>query len=208
MGLIYKLIVGDFWYVGKTINKFKIRYNHHKRDCFNKKGDGYNTLKYVIFRKMGVSLKNWNEMVKFKIVYECNDNLLYSYENLSINLDDPWCLNMIGCKIDKIIEVEVVRWGTTTKKMKKEQRHKYYLDNIEKLKIIREENKDKIKLYDKKHYEDNKEMRKEQMKKHYENNKNYECKCCNSNMMTKGDYNKHIKTKKHIRKVNNQDGTN
>ena len=70
MGLIYKLIVGDFWYVGKTINKFKIRYNHHKRDCFNKKGDGYNNLKYVIFRKMGITKDNWNEMVKYEIIFE------------------------------------------------------------------------------------------------------------------------------------------
>tara|TARA_R110000787_G_scaffold110227_1_gene218875 strand:- start:496 stop:1158 length:663 start_codon:yes stop_codon:yes gene_type:complete len=219
MGIIYKLLVGDFWYVGKTINSFKSRYNQHKSMCFNKNKKDYNSKKYIIMRKMGVSLKNWNDKVKYEIIFEGDNKWLYCYENLSIKLDDPWCINTLCCKIDKIEPVEVNRWGTMTKDMIKEQGKKYREEHKEQIKIYRESRKEYYKKYNEKYYNDNKKQRLEQMKKYnnnnkeqikknskkyYENNKNYMCSLCKTKKLGKGDYNKHCKTKKHLKHLKNK----
>jgi len=96
----------------------------------------------------------------------------------------------------------------------KEQKKKYYEDNKEKIaeqqKKYYEDNKEQIaeqkKKYNQEHKEELKEYRKkynqehkEKRKKHYEEHKNdFKCNLCNYSG-NKGDYNKHLKTQKHIK---------
>ena len=124
MGLIYKLYIGDYFYIGKTINKFMVRYNNHKNSCFYKRKQEYNTKKYIKFRELGVNKDNWNEKIKYKIIYECDNDYLYCYENLCINLDNPYSLNINKININKIEKVEVKNWGTRTEEDKQEYRRK------------------------------------------------------------------------------------
>ena len=71
-------------------------------------------------------------------------------------------------------------------------------NNPDKCKKYREDNKEKMKEYEKKYYEDNKEKIKE-----YKNEKIL-CKVCNCNVR-RGDISRHKKTKKHFNNLNKND---
>lgn len=228
MGIIYKLKCGDYYYIGKTINTFKQRFINHKSDCFNKRNISYNNKKYQKFRELGVNKENWFENIIYTIIYECNDNLLYCYENLVINLNNPYNLNTLKYKIDKIEEVEVNRWGTRTEEDIKQYNKKYYKNNQEFYKKYqvkyrknnknilqekRDNNKDIFNEYIKKYRKNNKDKIKEYEKNRIEKQKIYKKKnkerldkrrkgkilCDICNYeISRGQKSKHKKTKKHI----------
>lgn len=94
-GIIYKLYIGDYWYIGQTIRTFNCRFSQHNKACFNTFKKSYHTKKYKIIRSFGVKRKTFKTMVKHKIVYKCDIKDLNKYENFCIDLNNPWCLNMV-----------------------------------------------------------------------------------------------------------------
>ena len=186
MGIIYKLIVGDFFYIGKTINSFNVRYSAHKSSCCIKKDKTeYNTKKYIKLRELGVNKENWREKVKYKIIYECNNDLLYCYENLCINLNNPYSLNIYKCNVDKIEKIKVKNWGTRTEKDIKEQKRRLskkwrnenkeyvYEYNKKYNETTSEEYNEKIQIYQKIYNEEHKEERKKYKEEHKEERKKH-----------------------------------
>ena len=97
MGIIYKLEVGNYYYIGKTINSFRKRYNQHKKSCFNKCNKTYHSKVYKKFRELKVKKNNWNEMVKYKIIYKCDNVDLSKYEKWCINIKNINSLNTNSC---------------------------------------------------------------------------------------------------------------
>ncbi len=185
-GIIYKLKVGNYYYIGQTKQKFKTRINQHRRDCFNKKKKGYETKKYKKFRELGVNKDNWCDMVKGHIVYECEINEMMYYEYALININDPYCLNTCFKEVDAFFIHDYKERGSRT------------LEDIKKYKKLwNEKNEGYFKEYSKNRYEKNKECRKRQMRNYNMNTKNIICKYCKTNPMNKSNYSNHCKGKKH-----------
>lgn len=227
MGIIYKLEIGNYHYYGKTTTRFSTRYNAHKKSCFNRSKRSYWTKLYVKIRQLGVKKSQWNEKVKYKIIYKnCIENEVEYYEFSCINTSNPWNLNTMDKTITEFYTKEVVTWGTLTTE---EQQHnnrmnsKNHYNNMSKerqqkknKKINDKHNKIK-KLRIEKEKEDDppiEEITEEELlikhnesleyqTKYYAENKtrmnvNSICLICNCNIL-KRNYNKHCKTRKHIK---------
>jgi len=96
---------------------------------------------------------------------------------------------------------EQKKWREDNKEKIKEQQQKYYETNKEKikqqLKQYREDNKDKLKEKKKQYYETNKDKMKEIKKE------KIGCKVCKS-MVSKGNFDRHCKSKKHQSNLGHQ----
>jgi len=125
MGIIYRLSIGDFWYVGRTTRTFKARYNQHKKACFNTRKKQYWCKKYLKFRQLGVKRHNWDEMVKWVIVKDCDNKYLDYYENFFIDLECPLNINTQGKKVFERYEKDLTRCGVMTPEERKVKRDEY-----------------------------------------------------------------------------------
>ncbi len=73
MYFIYRLYINDTTiYIGQTKN-IKSRYTGHKSDCFIRK---CNNKLYTSIRQLGITRDNFNDYVKYEILYE---NIPYNY---------------------------------------------------------------------------------------------------------------------------------
>ena len=120
MGIIYKLIVGDWHYIGRTINSFRGRYMAHRKSCFNRSKTAYHSKVYKKFRELGVKKDNWTEMVQYKIIYECHNDWLDCYEYMSINVNNYYNLNTMNKKdIKEMYKLKIERVGTLSPEQRK-----------------------------------------------------------------------------------------
>ena len=179
---IYKICCKDTnitdCYIGSTTN-FKQRKSGHKRCCSD--NNKRNNVKVYNFIRENGEWDNW-DMVLVEKVNVNDGNELRKEER-------KW-IEQLNATLNSSIP-------TRTQK-------EWFVDNEEKMKQYRIDNKDKIKEKDKKHYEKNKEKYIEYSKKYTEKNKKevykkklekVECPNCKS-MICRTGLSKHKKTKK------------
>ena len=112
MPIIYKLSIGEFHYIGRTITRFSTRYNAHKKSCFNRSKKSYWTKLYVKIRGLGVKKNQWEEKVKYKILYkDCADDEIDFYEMSCININHPYNLNTMSKTITEFYLKPLTKWG-------------------------------------------------------------------------------------------------
>ena len=126
-GIIYKLTVGDYHYIGRTTQTFRARYMAHRKSCFNRSKKSYHTKIYKMFRKLGVNKENWIDMVKYVIVYKPKLKYIDYYEYACININHPYNLNTINKEVYEKYEREFISWGTNKGLSKKQIDKNYYL---------------------------------------------------------------------------------
>lgn len=68
MGIIYKLIVGDYFYIGKTTKPFKERYYHHHFSCFYERCK-VDIKSKIYYKNNKESRTVYNDKIK---IYECS----------------------------------------------------------------------------------------------------------------------------------------
>ncbi len=194
MGIIYKLEIGNYHYYGKTTTRFSTRYNAHKKSCFNRSKRSYWTKLYVKIRELGVKKSQWNEKVKYKIIYkDCEPNEVEYYEFSCINTSNPFNLNTMDKSITAFYTKEVVKWGTyNTPELRKEYRKEYnsFYDKSDSGKKTIKKKRDKY----------NQSVKGKEVNKKYwtkRNAKRYYCECCQQEMSINTSYS-HNKTVKHL----------
>ncbi len=206
-GIIYKLTIGDYFYVGRTKGRFSTRYNSHKKSCFNRRKKTYNSKKYKIIRQLGVKRDNWNQLVKWKIIYNCPMEYLECYERhcIYISVNNPFCLNTQFIHVDKIYTKTIVNWGTLTTEDKKrrdrECKRKWSENNKEYFKEYNLKHKEHLNEYYKEWKQHNTDHLNEYHKEYRYKNKTHKCDICKTKLMAKGDYKKHCKTKNHLKNI-------
>ena len=180
MGIIYKLKVGDYFYIGRTTShNVNTRWSSHKKACFNTSKKGYWCKVYKKFRELGVRRHNWDDMVVKTVVYDKVDNdYIYCYEYLCINIDHPLNLNTQSDKnITEIYKKVLKKWGTRTKEDIKEYHKKYRKEHIKQHREYIKENKEKNKEKHKKYIDEHKkEILEYKLEK-------IECECCKTQSM-------------------------
>ena len=122
LGTIYKLSIGDYWYVGQTYQRFSTRYKQHKKGCFNKCKKAYWTKKYLTIRQQGVKKDTWDKIVKYELLMEnVRPEELNYYEMKFIDKGCPFNMNTLGHKVgDTVIIQPLIKKGTLTEEQKKE----------------------------------------------------------------------------------------
>lgn len=192
MAIIYKLTVGNYWYIGRTTNSFRSRFRAHCKSCFNRSKRSYHSKIYKTMRKLGVKKSTWDEQVKNHIVYVCSDEYVDYYEYALINSKCPWSLNTEDKDVKEKYEKQLVKWGTRTEEDLKNKKKNYYKKYKE-----REQRKSRNRQVN--YRENNKDEINERTRNQYQYNKRFKCQCCNSNVMIKAHYKRHLKTKKHLK---------
>ena len=203
--IIYKICCKDpeikDIYIGSTTN-FRKRKYHHKCCCNNIKRHEYNYNVYKFIRDNG-NWENW-DMVMIEEYKDCESKL-------QLQKKERYYIETLCATLNKYIPLR-------TKK-------EYYIDNIDRLSIIqknkyqekkeyikdkvkkyRNENKEKIKMTRKKHYEQNKENILTKNKIYRDNNKEklrIKMSCICGSIFNKRGLTDHMKTKKHIKYLEN-----
>ena len=177
-GFIYGIYHQDnLKYIGSTVD-FKNRMWNHKSDCYKVKRRKYNHKIYQYIRANGGF-----ENINFKIIdvyYTITKKLLTNIEGEYIKHFD----------FDNLLNEKIAgRTNSEYREVNKEELNK-------KNKKYREDNKDKIKVKGKKYYEDNQDKIKAQA------SRPWTCDICNKTI-TIGNKSHHLKTTKHLEKLNN-----
>ena len=190
-GIIYKLTIGNYFYYGRTVQRFKTRMGQHKKSCFNRSKKSYWTLKYVKMRELGVKKETYDDMVKQQIVYNCPLLLLDCYEYMIIPNGNPWCLNVINKESYEIYEKDISRDNVLTP----EQRKINIKISTDKSKAKRRAN-GKSKISKDKYNTKRKENGKQKKWNDRNNKKKYFCECCQKEMLDRKKYS-HWKSTNH-----------
>jgi hypothetical protein len=93
IAIIYKFLIGDYWYVGSTTESIKERMRHHKEASV--KHPEWKLYKYI--HENG----GW-DVVHVELVEFWKHDIrteVWEKENLYIKLDDPFCLNTRSAKM-------------------------------------------------------------------------------------------------------------
>lgn len=103
-GFVYKLTIGDYFYIGITNTLLSTRYNQHRDSCFKRCKGCYHMKKYKYIRdyirkKEGrtPNKNDFKKYVKQKLVatlYTSREDLK-KLESELICLDNPFCLNSV-----------------------------------------------------------------------------------------------------------------
>lgn len=211
--VVYKIELDKYYYYGST-DDIKQRFIFHREKCFNPKTCNRKVYKHM--RSIGITKDNFYDKVKPKIICSIRPGIIPRYiENKFIDLDDPYCLNMIKAYVSeeewKAYNKEYnKKYCVENKEKIKEYQKEYYIQNKEQIKEYRKENKEKIyqskKRWCRKNPERKKEISNKSRKKMFQyhiDNKTYYCNICNYNGGSKGNLKRHTKTKKHINFNNN-----
>lgn len=220
-------------YVGSTANMLRLRKSNHKSSCNNAKGKDYNLYVYQFIRENG-GWNNWDiieiERYSCSDKQELHKRERFYVETLEAKLnshiptrtDKEWKEENKEKLLDyqkkyyeenkeKILDYQKEYCEENKEKIAEHQKQ-YYEENKEKIiehqKKYNAENKEHKKDYDKKYREENKE----QIKQNYENSKEkiaeqrkekITCEC--GSKITKVNLNRHCKTKKHIKCLEQQE---
>jgi hypothetical protein len=223
-GRVYKIITSESneIYVGSTFNTTRDRFFGHKRQYnFYKNSEGNKCSLYDLFDNYGIGNC---KMVLIKSYEVIDRRHLEVYETLwikklkAINKIEP-CGGLLRKQQIKQYKIDNTQYF-------KEKNKQYYQNNLEKKKLYREINKEKIREKKKEYHEKNKEKLKEYNKQYHQNNleklsgknkeyyqnnreyfKNYyqnnkektTCEC--GSVVTKHSLAKHRKTAKHIQLI-------
>jgi len=169
-------------YIGSTSN-YKKRQSEHKINCNNPNRLSHNTKLYRFMRSKGGFDK-----FKFEIIEECGEYNKLELEKMYIEMYNP--------------ELNTHKYNFDMKEYRENNKEKI----AEYRKEYCEKNKDKIKKQDKEYREKNKEKIKEYREKNKEKLKKYRkernkeiicCRVCRCEI-TKVNFKKHCKSKKHI----------
>jgi len=87
---IYKLQIGDCFYIGSTKNN---RFLNHKSNCFNDNYKGYDYKVYKHIRSKGITFDTFEENVKHIFICDTIEIHRADIENSFIDLSNPLCLN-------------------------------------------------------------------------------------------------------------------
>jgi len=196
--LIYKIqhkTIDELIYIGSTTNFVK-RKNKHKSDCNNEKHKSYNTKKYQMIRENG----GWDMFTMVLVKkYPCNDNLEARQEEermrreLNANMNTNLCFRTEE-DIKECRKLCMKNYRETHKEQIKEKSKQYCETRKEKQKQYyeshKEEKKAKVKQYRETHKDEIKEKQKQKV----------ECECgC---IVSYGTLEKHKKTRKHLKLLN------
>ena len=184
-------------YIGST-SDYKQRQRAHKSDCNNPNSPNHNCKLYRFIRSKG-GFDNFT----FEIIEECSNEDKIELEKMYIEMYDPE-LNTLKYEFDRKEYCENNKdkkkeydkeYREKNKKKYKEYYKDYNENNKDKLKEYYEKNKEKLKEYKKEYNEKNKEKLAE-----YYKEKNKEIICCRTCRceITKVNFKKHCRTKKHI----------
>lgn len=148
--IIYKIVCNDLnisdVYVGSTTD-FIRRKRHHKHSCNSEKSKKYNLKVYQSIRQNG----GWNNFLMVEIEkYPCNDSN-------EAHARERYYLELLNAKLNIQIPTRTIQ--------------EYCIDNKEKIKQYKEDNKEKLREQHKEYYKDNKEQIIERSKEYYEANK-------------------------------------
>ena len=201
LGHIYKIVCNldnSFCYIGSTFLSLDKRWQAHK-DNYKFK---YGTISiHQYFDKYGIENLKITLIKSYKVVRvdKKDHKHLYAYELLHINKNKKTAVNLL-LPFTPMIYLNV-------KESKKNYREKNKEKLAKKNKEYRENNKEKIKEKDKKYNKNNKDKIKEYNKKKYENNKDkikekFKCEC--GSEIRKYELSRHLKTKKHIKFIENK----
>jgi len=161
-------------YIGST-NDYKRRQYNHKYNCNNPNSRVHNIKLYRFIRSKGGFDK-----FKFEVIEDCEEKDKIELESIYYDLFNP---ELNTRKYDFDEKEYKKEYYKENKEKKKEYKKKYYKENKEKIKEYREINKVKIIEERKDYYEKNKEK--------------LCCRACRCEI-TKLNFKKHCKTKKHI----------
>jgi hypothetical protein len=205
----------ELLYVGSSTNFIK-RKQQHKLNCHNETGFHYNIRVYKMIRDNG----GWDQ---FKIIiikeYPCNNKIELLIEEDRIMKELKASLNSQSAYTsseDRILQKKELdkQYRINNIEKLKQYDKEYYKDHEKKYKEYREIHKEKHNEYNKQWYENNKEQSKEHSKKQYQNNKEeinkkrlkkIKCECgCEITHCSKS---RHIKTKKHLKYINDLNTT-
>ena len=199
-GHIYKIICSldsNFVYIGSTFTTLRQRWSNHKKDYKQYLKDGSNNMStHKYYTKYGIENFKIILIKSYKVIRESQrDNThLKVYEQLWLNktkksVNIPKAFNPLA-KLDKLIRDK--EYYENNKEKISEKGKEYYLNNKEKKK---------------EYHENNKEKRKEKRKEHYNHNKekiNEKITCQCGTIIIKRCLSTHIKTKKHLKLIQNK----
>jgi len=202
---IIRNYINDLVYVGSTTQSLSKRFSVHKASMKNKRKCNYEI--YKAFEELEIE----NFYIELVEEYQCdNKEQLCKKEGEYIRKFDSY-KNGYNMRIEGRSKNE---YGKVYREEHKDQMKKYRDDNKDKKKEYdkeySEENKEKIKEYKKEYRELNQEQIKQQKKEYYKvnqqkikekNNKKFDCEC--GGKYTFSNKTRHLKSKKHLKYIEN-----
>lgn len=137
IGLVYRLMIGEYHYTGSTSDTIHNRIRHHRIAC--KKGGDEQTRKLY---KHIVSEGGWDKVKVLILESNIEEDKLSLREQSYINKDDTFCLNSYNV----IAPLVRIREPVLRSDAKKEYDKEYYQNRKEELKRKRMERYEKDKL--------------------------------------------------------------
>ena len=124
--IIYKLIIGKYYYIGHSKQKIKTRFTEHKYNCFKSTRTHYNQKVYCKIRELKITKTTFRKKVKIELICYACGKYPRKIEDYFIDLDDPYCLNQrkSGCYDWN----EYMREYNKNGKNRDYKRMKYHLD--------------------------------------------------------------------------------
>ena len=131
-GIIYKLSIGEHWYIGSTTETLSTRLSNH-RTAYKRQVTSEKTYKVYDF-----ILKNggWDSVVATTIENEIKEEVLHLREQEHIDISNPLCLNSYNV-VAPLVPARVPVYARGEKK--RETDKAYYEANKERLKKLRME---------------------------------------------------------------------
>jgi hypothetical protein len=198
-GMIYVIRCNDEnvidEYVGSSTEFTKRKYQH-KNDTINEKSKGYNRKIYQTIRENG-GWENWSMIMIEE--YPCENKRQLEMREEQIRVERKASLNQIKAFISEKEKNDYRKiynplYYEKNREKCLEQKKEYYKNNIEQIKIYREENQEIIKIKSKEYETKNKEKRNAKKK--------IKINCVCGSIICTDKKNRHEKSQKHLDFIN------